>query len=74
MFCDDANGLVIDMGHHKSYAGFIGEESPAYCCDSQYAYYADSAPYTPRPVEHPIYRKYKHKGKPIRDRIMTMIF
>lgn len=39
MFCDDANGLVIDLGHHRSYAGFIGEESPSYCCDSQYAFF-----------------------------------
>lgn len=36
MFCDDANGLVMDLGHSISYTGFIGEESPSYSCDSHY--------------------------------------
>ena len=36
MFCDDANGLVIDLGHNNSYSGFIGEETPSYTCDSNF--------------------------------------
>lgn len=36
MFCDDANGLVIDIGQTQTYSGFIGAETPSYTCESCY--------------------------------------
>jgi actin-related protein len=36
MFCDDISGLVVQVGHLKSYIGWVGDETPSYQTDSYF--------------------------------------
>ena len=63
MFCDDANGLVMDLGHSMSYTGFIGEETPSYSCDSHYMYRAGNQSETSfLNPSNSMFKRYFHNG------------
>lgn len=36
MFCDDISGLVVQVGHLKSYIGWVGDELPSFQTDSSF--------------------------------------
>ena len=36
MFCDDINGIVVHIGHLRSFIGFVGDEIPSYQTDSAF--------------------------------------